>query len=308
MNGVDAMRDRAVVVGYDASPNSRDAVRWAAREARRTGGPLIAVYSIDPNPVAPSFTGAVAPEGLDEQTLRKAAEQVLGELEQVLSEKAGDIEVRTSIPLGHAAPGLLAVADQENAEVVVVGATGHTAVARAVLGSTTDALLRAARRPVVVARGAGDPDGDVVVGIAGDGSSNAAVAFAAEYATRHGKRLRAVHGWTADPLPGLGPGPGLGAVEVWGTHPERGDEVADELVRGPLAPVLAAHPAISVQVEAVPEPPGQVLMERAASASLLVVGTHGRGALRRMLLGSVSHHAAHVAPCPVAVVHGKCEL
>lgn len=296
------MRDRAVVVGYDASPGAREAVRWAADEARRTGGPLVAVFAVDSTPVTPHFAGPMPGDAIDEQTLREAAASVLGELEQVLSERAGDLEVRTRVPFGPAAPALLAVADECDAEVVVVGATGHNAVARAVLGSTTDTLLSTARKPVVVARGTGAESGDVVVGIAGDGSSNAAVAFAAEYAARHDKRLRAVHGWAPEPIPGLG------TVELWGAEADHGPDLADDLLRGPLAPVLKAYPSVTVEIEAVPEAPGHALMARAEHAALLVVGTHGRGALRRMLLGSVSHQAAHVAPCPVAVVHGKCDL
>ncbi|MGX7828660.1 universal stress protein [Actinokineospora sp. 24-640] len=299
------MRDRAVVVGYDGSPAARDAVRWAAAEARRTGGPLVAVFAVDPNPVAPALTGPVPTEGIDEEQLRAAASSIMAELEQVLREKAGDVAVDTRIPLGPPVPGLLKVAAEVDAGVVVVGATGHNAVARAVLGSTTAALLRTARLPVVVARGVGtvgDARGDVVVGIADDESSAAAVEFAAAYAARHGLRLRAVHGWSPEPVPGFG------VVELWGSDTERGADIAGELLRGPLAAVLEAHPAVEVEVEAVPEPPGQVLLERAKTAALLVVGTHGRGALRRMLLGSVSHRAAHVAPCPVAVVHGQCDI
>lgn len=296
------MRNRAVVVGYDGSPGARDAVRWAASEARGTGGPLVAVFAVDPNPVAPALTGPAPTESIDEEQLRAAASSIMAELEQVLREEAGDVAVETRIPLGPPAPGLLTVADEVGAGVVIVGATGHNAVARAVLGSTTAALLRTARRPVVVARGVGAAGGDVVVGVADDGSSAAAVEFAAAYAARHGLRLRAVHGWSPEPVPGFG------AVELWGSDAERGTGIADELLRGPLARVLEAYPAVEVEVEAVPEPPGQVLMERAKTAALLVVGTHGRGALRRMLLGSVSHRAAHVAPCPVAVVHGQCDI
>jgi nucleotide-binding universal stress UspA family protein len=46
-----------------------------------------------------------------------------------------------------------------------------------------------------------------------------------------------------------------------------------------------------------------VLLQRARSADLLVVGSRGRGAFRGLLLGSVALHCAMHAPCPVLVVH-----
>jgi len=50
--------------------------------------------------------------------------------------------------------------------------------------------------------------------------------------------------------------------------------------------------------------PGPVLCElaEALSADVVVVGSRGRGALRRVLLGSVSSYVVHNAPCPVLVV------
>lgn len=50
--------------------------------------------------------------------------------------------------------------------------------------------------------------------------------------------------------------------------------------------------------------PGPVLCERAKAlgADVMVVGSRGRGAIRRVLLGSVSTYLVHNAPCPVLVV------
>jgi nucleotide-binding universal stress UspA family protein len=53
-------------------------------------------------------------------------------------------------------------------------------------------------------------------------------------------------------------------------------------------------------------PPGPALCELAASlpASVIVLGTRGRGGLRRAVLGSVSDHVVRNAPCPVVVSAG----
>ena len=48
--------------------------------------------------------------------------------------------------------------------------------------------------------------------------------------------------------------------------------------------------------------PGETLVEMAAGADLLVVGSHGSGVIKELFLGSVSNYCAHHSPCPVVLV------
>jgi nucleotide-binding universal stress UspA family protein len=59
----------------------------------------------------------------------------------------------------------------------------------------------------------------------------------------------------------------------------------------------------NVTVKAVEGPPAEVLLEAAAEADLLAVGSHGAG-LADVLLGSVSLECVQHAPCPVLVHRG----
>lgn len=77
---------------------------------------------------------------------------------------------------------------------------------------------------------------------------------------------------------------------------------ADELLRKNVEPAVATRPGVHVTTRAVQGPPARTLLDAAAGADLLVVGSRGRGGFGGLLLGSVSQQCVHHAPCPVVVV------
>ena len=82
------------------------------------------------------------------------------------------------------------------------------------------------------------------------------------------------------------------------------DAVEDKqvLLGESVAGVREAHADVVLVCEAVPVAPGDLLVDASGNASLLVVGSRGRGYFRGLLLGSVSQDVLRRAKCPVAVV------
>jgi nucleotide-binding universal stress UspA family protein len=79
--------------------------------------------------------------------------------------------------------------------------------------------------------------------------------------------------------------------------------------RAALERTASAVGVASVETEVERGTPGTVLCERAKAlnADVVVVGSRGRGAIRRVLLGSVSTYVVHNAPCPVLVIRADSD-
>jgi nucleotide-binding universal stress UspA family protein len=286
------MSKRPVVVGYDGSDQARVAMRWAAREATSRQCPLLVVEAVG-QPVGLDRGQAVPPNVIvEERTLRERAGEHLAEVIEETRQAWEDLEIGARVELNRPATALAEVA--EAAELVVVGASGRTALPRMLLGSTAAELAHRCERPLVVVREA--RDGPVVVGVDGSATSAGAIGFAFDFADRHGTGLVAVHAWADLPLDALAP------VRVWDEDMSVIRGQGEQVLAASLAEHIARHPGVPVTQLVSFEPPARALAEQADGAALLVVGSHGRGALRRALLGSVSHAMIYHAPCTVAVV------
>jgi nucleotide-binding universal stress UspA family protein len=94
----------------------------------------------------------------------------------------------------------------------------------------------------------------------------------------------------------LGPAPGL-------LDPSpRGLEADEEVTAGGVAEALALQPRLHVPGVTLVTAPADTLIDAAASAGLLVVGSRGLGRALATLLGSVAFFVSAHARCPVAVI------
>jgi nucleotide-binding universal stress UspA family protein len=137
----------------------------------------------------------------------------------------------------------------------------------------------------------------IVVGV--DGSTNAAegLRWATHLAERRGWRVQAVLAWDT-----------LDQRFADRKRRFRSDYVqadAQEALHSYVVDAVGAEAAARVAELAVAGPAAQVLLDATdTGAEMLVIGARGVGAVRSVLLGSVSLDCAQLARCPVAIVRG----
>jgi nucleotide-binding universal stress UspA family protein len=147
----------AIVCGVDGSPDSQRAIAVAARLARELGARLILanVVAHVADPVVPAYAYAPmarpatpAPPMSERRTdADMEASEVL--LERFVGEAGVEgAELRTM--LGIPAERLAELADDEEADFIVVGSRGRGAFKAAFLGSVSNSLIGIARCPVLV--------------------------------------------------------------------------------------------------------------------------------------------------------------
>lgn len=135
-------RGQRIVVGVDGSKSSKEALRWAIRQARLTGASVDAVTAWR-YPVG--YGLAPGGEGIDlENDARKALIAALNEV----SGLEPDVPVRPQVTEGRASEVLLRAA--EGADLLVVGSRGHGEIAAALHGSVSLHCVLHAQCPVLV--------------------------------------------------------------------------------------------------------------------------------------------------------------
>ncbi|RDI34341.1 universal stress protein [Lentzea flaviverrucosa] len=138
---------RPVVVGFDGSPASLAALKWAVEDARRRGCSVDVIsawhvdYGVMIGPVPAEILLALSPQAMKE-TAQKALDAAVQGIEGV--------EIRPILVEGD--PRAALTKASEDAELLVVGSRGHSTVVEVVLGSVSSYCVHHASCPVVVIR------------------------------------------------------------------------------------------------------------------------------------------------------------
>ena len=277
---------KKIIVGFDGTDQAKDALRLGATVARGVGSRLVVASAIEFGPLVSLELDAAAYDYND------ARAEHYEEVFNLARAELGDTDFERRELQDTAAHGLTEFAEDEQADLIVIGSTHHGPIGRVLAGTVAARLFQGAPCAVMVApRGwsAREHAGLGLIGVGYDGSdeSRIAVARAAELARAFGATLRVI---TIAPYIGRDAesAPAEELRPTWAETVKQGaDAVPDEV---PTERVLRlGREATELALQGV-------------ELDLLVVGSRGYGPLRRTLVGSVSGELVRTAPCPVLVV------
>ncbi|TAN41637.1 MAG: universal stress protein [Nitrospirae bacterium] len=278
---------RKILVAVDGSETSSHALKESFKLATNEKSWITVVA------VVPSYQGDLdmTAVGSVVASMRKPAEDALEEAKMIAQQERALI--KTVLEEGEVHERILDRAEAENCDLIIMGRRGLKRFERSLVGSVTARVIGYSSRDVLVV------PRDTVVGwgsvlVATDGSKHSAIAVdhAINFAESYGGELKVL---SVVDMPD----------ELYGEAPE----LVDSLVRKAQSYVRAAQKqaeAAGIRAETfVREAEAyQAVIRLAAEQKVetIVLGSHGRTGMRRLLMGSVTEKVIGHAPCPVLVV------
>jgi nucleotide-binding universal stress UspA family protein len=277
----------------DFSPGAQQAMRMAVHIATRTGGELVIVHVFH----VPSIAFA-NPQLALSSMIQDARKHARLDLDAAVAEASAQLErpatalMRQGIPWAE----IVSLLAEQPFELCVIGTQGRTGLARVLLGSVAEKVVRHAPCSVLVVR----PDNDMKtfrhVLVPTDFSTSAEQALdLAESLVSPDSRITLLHMLeVAGPYPGelsdadLADLDSRAAVALRDLATSRGDARIATVARvgWPGVQILAA-------------------LDEDRSIDLVAMGSHGRTGIKRALIGSVAEKTVRYAHCPVVVARSS---
>jgi nucleotide-binding universal stress UspA family protein len=297
---------RTILVPLDGSTFSERALPIAASLQRVLGSRLVLVRAASAS-VIPGMDPTMAQcQAIDE------AEAYLQGVADLLAEQR--VEVNTAVPYGDAADAIRLEIRLQYADLVVMCTHGRSGLGRWIYGSVAESILVDGTAPILLVRPTGIPvrltggpgQPRLIVPLDGSAFAETTLPHAIALAGALGAALELLHVVTPQTpvyprLVFLTPGMIEDADRLL-----RDDSARAAAYLAEIAGRLAAQ-AAGVDIQATVEvgAPADVILREAQirGARLVVMATHGRTGLQRMLLGSVAHEVVHRSLLPVLLVH-----
>ena len=283
------------LLAVDGSDNAYEAVHALKYVARSEQLSLLHALNV-PRPAYPMMLPEVAEEIYKtlEQSMREDGERLLNRVQSLLPLHAGPST--KYLRIGSPAETIVSMAEEQKADLIVMGARGLGPVKERLLGSVSHRILTLAHCATLIVNGPVKAMKQILLPLQGPFDAEAAIRFLQLKPFHDAVELTLL-----TVLPSTEP-PWPGDAAAAAAATEILEEQAD-YIEGVAARLRAmGYQAHGVAV--VGTPSTMILQEATTLRSdLILMGTRGRQGITRFVLGSVSHAVLHKTPCPVLAFH-----
>lgn len=295
-----------ILVPVDGSRFSNAAVAFIASRTTLIGRkPRVALLNVQP-PI-PAYPARILGQATVRAFHQKEADGVLRPASLKLTKKG--LRVSSSYVVGNPAARVGEFAASHHTDLIVMGSHGHPAFKGLLFGSVTTAVLASCVTPVLIVRGRSAPASDSLrVGICIDRSHYgvAAVRYALKHRDLFGK---APVVWLINVVPDLRSNyiSGFPDAPAPVYEPERIAELqacAFEAAMVPVRKLIRRSGVVTTEIRLIGNHPADEIVAFAKKSKLdvLVMGSHGHGALKSAVLGSVATRVAAKCQTPLLLI------
>jgi nucleotide-binding universal stress UspA family protein len=294
-----------ILVPVDGSKFSRAAIDFIASRATLIGAePQVELLNVQ-LPVPVRAARLIGKEAVTRYYVDESKKALKGSLSAL---KRAGLSATSDYAVGHPAEEIARRADDDEVDLIVMGSHGHGALATLLFGSVTVGVLGRTKKPLLLLRGHGPAPGDSLkVGIAVDGSDYGIAA--AKYVLRHGALFGAQPKFTVIHVVADFAGstmPDMAGIALPAYSVEEIEAMQKQAFEQAVGPVRALFDQAGIPAEAV-RLAGAAGDEIAAYAKkkkldLLMMGSHGYGAVKAAVLGSVAQRVAAHCATPLLLI------
>ena len=281
----------------DFSAGSQQALRVAVRMANEANAEIVVFHAFYIPP--PAFDGEyVFPVDVIQQMVDDSQRGLDAAVRDATA--AGAKHARGTLVSGAPWAEIVAVLERETFDLCVIGTHGRTGIARVLLGSVAEKVVRHSPCSVLVVRPGSEtrPFAHVLVPTDFSESAEDALGLAAQVVRPDGSItllhvLEAPAAYSGEPL-------GIDFLRELDKQSTAALEAAATRVRSKVAVPVRVRSRIG-------HPGAQILadLDDDPSVDLVVMGSHGRTGITRVVIGSVAEKVVRHAPCPVAVARKR---
>lgn len=138
-----------IVCALDLAEHSKEVASYATMLAQLSGGSVVALYVA---PTMTQYTGFHVPPNSIDTFVSEIVDGAKVTMEQFVKENFAGVNVTFDVVIGYAAEEILACAERENADLIVMDTHGRTGIDRMLFGSVAEKVVKNSSIPVLTIR------------------------------------------------------------------------------------------------------------------------------------------------------------